>query len=188
MALSLYDQLRAAHVRRWHIVQVCREQTLAEHSFNVATLSGALAARMRWPGLMDNTKKLKLMHWAMMHDLIEVNTGDIPTPFKSKIREAAGNAGVLEDAESLVDNEHMGHYRAIKGTEVEMIVDLADVIEAIFFLQDNGIGLHAKKALDGIRVSLADLVNRYEAQYPELDIRTSVRGVCNDIGIMGGWL
>lgn len=187
MSLTTAEQLRACHVRRWHIVQVAREQTLAEHSFAVAVIAGSLAAAMRWQGLMHGNLQLQLLQWSLSHDLIEVRTGDMPTPFK-RFLEQAGGPGVVEKAEDLVDHEHMGACRAIKGTEVEVIVKLADQIEAIYFLQDNGIGAHALRVLDGLREILSKMVNDIEKDYPHLNAREGVRKVCRDIEIHGGWL
>lgn len=187
MGLTTAEQLRACHVRRWHIVQVAREQTLAEHSFAVAVIAGSLATAMRWTGLLHHGLQLKLLQWSLSHDLIEVRTGDVPTPFK-RFLEEAGGAGILEKAEDLVDREHMGAYRQIKGSEIEMLVKLADQIEAIYFLQDNGIGAHAKQVLDGLRQILADMVTSMEKEWPKIGVREGVRRVCQDIGIHGGWL
>jgi 5'-deoxynucleotidase YfbR-like HD superfamily hydrolase len=168
-------------------VQVAREQTLAEHSFAVAVIAGSLATAMRWMGLLHHGLQLKLLQWSLSHDLIEVRTGDVPTPVK-RFLEEAGGAGILEKAEDLVDREHMGAYRQIKGSEIEMLVKLADQIEAIYFLQDNGIGAHAKQVLDGLRQILADMVTNLEKEWPKIGVREGVRRVCQDIGIHGGWL
>ena len=187
MSLTVYEQLRACHVRRWHIVQTSREQTLAEHSFAVAVIAGSLAAAMRWRELLHDSGKLKLLQWSLSHDIIEVRTGDMPTPFKREL-EAVGGKGIVEKAEDRVDIETMGAYRKVRGTDVETIVKLADQIEAIFFLQDNGVGAHAKQVLDGLRANLSDMVAEAERNHPQLAVREAVRRVCNDIGITGGWL
>ena len=187
MSLTVYEQLRACHVRRWHIVQTSREQTLAEHSFAVAVIAGSLAAAMRWNGLLQESGKLKLLQWALAHDIIEVRTGDMPTPFKRDLEAVAGK-GIVEKAEDRVDADTMAAYRQVRGSDIETIVKLADQIEAIFFLQDNGVGAHAKQVLDGLRAILSDMVNEAERQFPKLSPRESVRRVCNDIGITGGWL
>ena len=187
MSLSISEQLRACHVRRWHIVQTSREQTLAEHSFGVAVIAGSVAARIRWPGLLHDSNQLRLLQWALSHDIIEVRTGDIPPPFKRALEQVAGG-GVVERAEDAMDREMGGAYRKIKGTEVEMIVKIADQIEAIYFLQDNGVGAHAREVLDGMRGILGRMVDYYEVEYPSLDIRAGVRAVLREIGIDGGWM
>lgn len=187
MSLTTYEQLRAAHVKRWHIVQTKREQNLAEHSFCVAVLAGSLAAAMRYKGLLHHSLQLHLLQVALAHDLIEVRTGDMPTPFKRMLEKVAGE-GVVEKAEDLVNAEHMGKMRAVNVGEIETIVKLADQIEAIYFLQDNGYGQHALEVLDGLRAGLSAMVNEAEQQWPEMAVREGVRKVCRDINITGGWL
>lgn len=182
MALTTYEQLRACHVRRWHIVQTTREQTLAEHSFAVAVIAGSLAAKMRYPGLVKFETQLALLRWALYHDLMETRTGDTPTPFKRAL-EAASSEGVIERAERLIDPEATGAYRSVKGTEIEMIVKLADLVEAIFFLQDNGSGQHAREVLAGLHRSLTAAVDDAARAYPALLVRDAVRQVCADIHI-----
>lgn len=187
MALSTYEQLRACHVKRWHIVQTSREQTLAEHSFAVAVIAGSLAAAMKYKGLLHHSLQLKLLQWSLSHDIIEVRTGDMPTPFK-RFLEQVGGKGIVEKAEDLVDSDTAGAGRVVKGTEIETIVKLADQIEAIFFLQDNGVGAHAIQVLDGLRSILAEMVNDAEKQWPEMEVRAGVRQVLHDINVHGGWL
>lgn len=187
MSLTTAEQLRACHVRRWHIVQVAREQTLAEHSFAVAVIAGSLAASMRWQGLLKEPDQLMLLNYALQHDIVEVKTGDMPTPFKRAI-EKEGGAESLDRAENAMSEDYMMLKRRTRGTEVEAIVKLADQMEAIYFLQDNGLGAHALQVLDGLRKILAEMVNDIEKQYPSLEVRSGVRKVCNEIGIHGGWL
>lgn len=187
MSLTTYEQLRACHVKRWHIVQTHRQQTLAEHSFAVAVIAGSLAASMGYKGLLHDRLRLQLLQNALSHDLIEVRTGDIPTPFKRELEKVAG-PGVVERAEDLVDRDHSGSMRQSEGTEIEAIVKLADQIEAIFFLQDNGYGQHALEVLDSLRRILATMVDTIEKQWPELRVRAGVREVCAEINIHGGWL
>lgn len=187
MSLTTYEQLRMCHVKRWHIVQTKREQTVAEHSYAVAVIAGSLAASMRWQGLLHDKNKMMLLQWSLAHDMMEVKTGDTPTPFKRAL-EAVGGEGIVEKAEAHMDNDATGAYRLVKGTEIEMIVKLADQIEAIFFLQDNGYGQHAIEVLDGLRSILADMVNKYERDHPGLLVRDAVRKVCAEINIHGGWL
>ena len=188
MSLTTAEQLRACHVKRWHIVQTAREQTLAEHSFAVAVLTGSLAASMEYKGLLHHGRQLELLQYALSHDLIEVRTGHIPTPFKRYLETAGGGPGIVERAEDLVDPDHCGAMRTVEGTAVESIVKLADLIEAIYFLQDNGLGAHAKVVLDGLRENLSKATTATERKHPELKVRAGVRAVCNEIGIMGGWL
>jgi 5'-deoxynucleotidase YfbR-like HD superfamily hydrolase len=187
MSLTTYEQLRACHVKRWHIVQTHRTQTLAEHSFAVAVIAGSLATACGYKGLLHDRLRLLLLQTALTHDLIEVRTGDMPTPFKREL-EKVGGPGIVERAEDCVDSDFSGSMRQSAGTEIETIVKLADQIEAIFFLQDNGYGQHAVEVLDGLRCNLAKAVDAAEQQWPAMQVRAGVRRVCRDINIHGGWL
>lgn len=187
MALTTYEQLRASHVKRWHIVQTANQQSLAEHTYNVTVIAGSLAAGMRWPGLLHDSERLKLVMWAMNHDLIEVRTGDMPTPFKRALEEEGGKKA-LEDAEDRIDSDQAAKARMVKGTPIEMIVKLSDQIEAVWWLADNGLGQHAIEVLDGLRQILSSMVDDYENKYPDLRVREAVREVCAQINVSGGWL
>jgi 5'-deoxynucleotidase len=171
-------------VRRWHIVQTSREQTLAEHSFAVSVIAGSIAAKARWSGLLHPEKKLMLLQYALSHDLIEVRTGDMPTPYKKYIQ-MVGGLHILDKANELVDFEQAAVDRMAKGTEVEMFVKIADLVEAIFFLQDNGVGRHAQDVLHELLGLLVALVGTFQRLYPTIDIAVAVRSVCSDIGIKG---
>ena len=182
MALTTYEQLRLCHVRRWHIVQTHREQTVAEHSYAVAVLDGSLAAAMRWRGLLHHTEQLRLLQWALSHDMMEVKTGDTPTPFKRALESVAG-PGIVEKAEDAIDRDTAGAYRMVKGSEIEMIVKLADSIEAIQFLLDNGAGDHSRRVLDGLYETLFVQIRDFEVKYTTLPVYDAVRSVCKELNI-----
>src|SRR5690606_20843295 len=76
--LHLTDALRASDVVRWQIVRVLKGQSVAEHSFNVALIALELADRLK-------VDRGEVLHYAILHDLPEVLTGDIPTPTKRVI-------------------------------------------------------------------------------------------------------
>ena len=187
MAMTIAEQMRASHVTRWHIVQTARKQSLAEHLFNVCILSVDLAGRIEWSGIYHHSEKLALMDWALRHDLIEVRTGDIPTPFKKMLKLLYGG-DVMHKAEASIDNDQSGLARLVSGTEIEAIVKMADMIDAIQFVTDNGIGLHSKNVLDGLRNDFDMMVTDYIEQYPHLQIRNGCRSLCRDLGIWGGAL
>ncbi len=74
--LSGEDILAMQHLRRWHMVRVRREQTLAEHSGTVAMLAFKLA-RLWQPGL-GWVEHAILLDRALAHDAHEVEYGDMP--------------------------------------------------------------------------------------------------------------
>ena len=44
--MKLNDMMRAQHVKRFHIVNTTKSQSVAEHSFNVALIARAIAIKM----------------------------------------------------------------------------------------------------------------------------------------------
>lgn len=187
MALTIAEQMRASHVMRWHIVATSRKQSLAEHLFNVCILSVDLAGRIKWPGIIHKGHKMELMEYALRHDLIEVRTGDIPTPFKKVLKSIFGD-DVMHKAESAIDNDQSGLCRLYAGSDIERIVKMADMIDAIQFVTDCGVGAHSKGVLDGLRQDFDAMVNQYEKECPELRIREGCRSICRDLGVWGGML
>lgn len=83
--LSGEDILAMQHLRRWHMVRVRREQTLAEHSATVAMLAVKIARLWKLPlGWMDHAI---LFDMALAHDAHEIEYGDMPGIVKSLIPE-----------------------------------------------------------------------------------------------------
>jgi 5'-deoxynucleotidase YfbR-like HD superfamily hydrolase len=113
---------------------------------------------------------------------MEVRTGDIPTPFKRALEQVNG-PHAIDKAEEMIDNGAQGMHRAVKDTEIEMIVKLADSIEAINFLTDNGVGMHAEAVLDGLYKTLFTQMNAYSEKYRLIPVSGSVRAVCKELGI-----
>lgn len=73
-------ELRLSIVKRWGIVKVSREQSVAEHSYNVAVITKRLCVKM-----FENWREwyINFMVEAIEHDQDEVYTGDIPSPCKT---------------------------------------------------------------------------------------------------------
>lgn len=118
--LKTNDLLRAQYVKRWHIVATIREQSLAEHTFNVIVIARAIAKECD----VDDREIIKA---AFLHDLDEIVTGDIPTATKVRARK---NGWELNDLYKRVVDREL--------TDIEeKIVKLADIREAVWFLTDN---------------------------------------------------
>jgi len=137
--IKIQDVLRAGHIKRWNIINTTRQQTLAEHLFNVAMISDTIMNALEKTDLRDI-----VLAWALVHDAPEVVCGDTPTPTKRRME----HHGL--DMEKIYD-EIDPTYKATKETALEVdfgmpwkIVKAADLIEAYHFLKENGVGSHAK--------------------------------------------
>lgn len=125
--LEIQDILRAQEVHRWNIVATIRNQSLAEHTFNVVFIARAICKEMNHPD--DAVIKL-----ALEHDLDEIVTGDIPTPTKDRMRQLGFNP----------DDVHGGEVKS-RGGIAKAIVKAADMIEASWFIEQNAITRHAQE-------------------------------------------
>lgn len=74
--------LRLHIVKRWAIVKMKREQSVAEHSYNVATIVEKLFTMFP----PDDAHMNDLMAEAIRHDRDEIFTGDVPSPAKQDSR------------------------------------------------------------------------------------------------------
>ena len=174
------EWLKASYTKRWGIVNTSRAQSVAEHSFNVVGIAVRLAKHMEWVGLLHDNLAADLVSWAMSHDIVEVYTGDIPTPFKRALE--ANGADILAAEEQFM-KEYGGMVRNAEGTNYGMIVKMADLMEAIWFLKDHGIGSHAKSVLSGLYDQLYAMTDEYEKEYPHLKVRIAVREVRKEMDI-----
>lgn len=157
--MDIEKQLRTGHVRRWHIVAVSREQSIAEHMHRVGIIAEQILRildRYSW----DSNLTINVMRWAHIHDRSEVVTGDTPTPAKVAMRYASE---VGRDSEEVVDP--LARITAIIDPEADelrrcvehdqplagAIVKLADLIEAMNYVGIFGCGRHARVTWDEIR-------------------------------------
>ncbi len=122
---SFEQVMRLSNVKRWGIIEMSRQQTVAEHSFNVAIISDAICQRAELsPTIVSN-----VLSWALAHDLPEVVTGDVPSPLKHYAPETFKN----------LEAEMFPYWRDLEiGIEKErydLIPKVADYIDAIQFAQ-----------------------------------------------------
>lgn len=134
--LGLADKLRAGHVKRWHLINTSRDQTLAEHAYMVAVIAVQLYRQMSCTigGLPPH-----FLEAALMHDASEVRTGDIPTPGKKLIKAFAGDGVFDEIDEVLWGGAGMPHMNP----DYYKYIHVADLIEAATWIRENGVGPRA---------------------------------------------
>lgn len=123
------------HVKRWTLVGTTETSTVASHSFNVAMIALAIHKRMFNTGHID--KNVLCFH-ALMHDVDEAETGDIPTPTKIAIRAKGVEPNKLFDTQGSVP---------APPAEYQIIIKLADLIENYIFIHEHGVGARARAAV-----------------------------------------
>tara|TARA_R100001594_G_scaffold33685_6_gene62462 strand:+ start:6053 stop:6604 length:552 start_codon:yes stop_codon:yes gene_type:complete len=125
--MKLLDpQLRVlSHVPRWAIIRTIREQNVAEHSYFVAVYAKEIAEFVN----LDQSEYPMLVWVALMHDIDEMVTGDIPTPSKERhlyIQQHQISRDVGVDFSPDVHLSIAAH----------KILKIADCFEAVMFLMD----------------------------------------------------
>ncbi len=82
--LSNSDILLIQHVKRWHMIRMKDEQSVAEHSYNVAMLTMRMLRKLDRQHDLGLTadEQLDVLEWALCHDVHEIEHGDVPSPSK----------------------------------------------------------------------------------------------------------
>ena len=124
--------LRASHILRWGIVHTITHQNIAEHMYRVWTLV------KNWgPSIQLTIAQQRLAEeWALIHDLPEIRTGDMPTPHKTPEVKAW-----LNQLESEI-YPPLNETRKMQPTTTAFC-KFCDTAESILYLKINGIGQHA---------------------------------------------
>lgn len=169
--LNLYDFLRAGHVKRWHIINTGYAQSLAEHTFLVVLIAIELYhVIVGGEGEDGGRELLRVIMAAIFHDMPETRTGDIPTPSKHYICDQIKAWEEGPDVFERIERDLMPEVPYIGGgvaVALTHFVEMADVIEASTWIEQNGVGAHAKLVSDRMRI-------RMERKIAELTEATGV--------------
>lgn len=132
--------LQLPNIERWQIVEVSRRQSVAEHTYRVWVLTMDLYDRM-FPIEHNSFRREGVAHWALVHDALEVITGDIPATVKQSLESVA--PGAVQRLEEALLTDHMpsvaNKYRGIKYQMEQFIVQIADITEAIMYVGKYGV-------------------------------------------------
>ena len=136
--LKIHDLMRAGSVKRFHIVNTTRIQSLADHQYGVAVLAGELSKRLG----LNVAAQARVVASAIVHDAGEARSGDIPTPAKKKLRRAFGEKF----------DELLAEYDVLMTMhdQDKLIIKCADYLESMIFLQEHTVGRHAETVLEDI--------------------------------------
>lgn len=168
--IKIQDVMRAGHIKRWNIINTTREQTLAEHLFNVAMITQTICDRCG----VDNEITDTAIQWALVHDIPEVVCGDTPSPTKARMRSLGMDMEALHDQ---LDPTYARLKREAQDNGAYSVVKVADLLESIHFLQENGQGRHAKMVHDNLTRKLSI----YTAQLPPWLDLVDVLAVVEDV-------
>jgi len=81
-SLSNKDILLVQHVKRWHMIRMRDEQNVAAHSYNVAMLLMRMLRILGRELDISAEEQLRVIEWALCHDVHEIEHGDVPSPSK----------------------------------------------------------------------------------------------------------
>lgn len=145
---------RFQSIRRWHMIDTSRSQSIAEHSANVALLAYHIA--MYAPeGYFGSASSV--LAPAMFHDLPEVFMGDIPTHTKKYL------SGVEELEERLTPPE----FKYEAHDSVHLLIKLCDLADGIRFIERYGVDRVAIFAMNGLHIQLNNKFLQARATWPE---------------------
>jgi hypothetical protein len=150
--------MRLQAVKRWHMIETSRTQTLAEHSANVALLVFAIARTT--PGAYFRTELSTII--ALMHDLGESFLGDVPTPTKRLMGRDKMNGLELQVLPSCFSQV------VSSGSEREaLLIKICDLADGIRFIRLHGVDQTAVWAREGIEEQLTAKLDRAKLEWPE---------------------
>lgn len=152
--LSFYEVARTSHIKRWHIVNTSSQQNLAEHSYNVTMIGLELYTRVL--GVPPTAEFILSL---LFHDSAEIRYGDIPTPGKSFMRDFVEDKSLFSSMDDSI-MPCIPYSNSIHDPSGEEFVKLADLIEAAWWIRENGVGAHAKVVADKCWQAVVEFVHR----------------------------
>lgn len=155
--LSFYELARTSHIKRWNTINTAREQNLAEHQYNVTIIGLELHSRAM-PNIVPDARFMAAL---LFHDSAEIRYGDIPTPGKAFIK-SFKETDIFADMDSKIMPvlPYVGG-RLAPGYTNYYILKLADLIEAAWWIKENGAGHHAKAVTDKCWASVIEFVHKH---------------------------
>ena len=152
----LESVMRIQAVKRWHMIDTTRTQNLAEHSANVAMLAMLIA-------LNSPIEFFDTYHYvgavALVHDLPEAFTGDIPSHTKKML------SGVSALEKLVTPRDFFLEAR----TSTVMLLKMCDLADGIRFVRLHGVDMTASHAQEGLEEQILKIFEsaKDEHHWPE---------------------
>jgi len=124
--------LDAQYTKRWTMVGADMDNNVATHSFNVALIAMDIRKRMSYDRAVT---EMELCYFAVIHDIKEVYTGDIPTPTKMKMRASGFDPDTFDPD---IPEEKQ------PSPDAASILKAADLIDNYVFIFGHGTGTRAR--------------------------------------------
>lgn len=137
--------MRLQAVKRWHMIETTRIQTLAEHTANVALLAWVIA--LTSPGGFFQASSV--VTGALVHDTPEAFTGDIPSHTKRSLPHQS-----LEELEKTVTPRIFFTPSTELSSDESILIKLCDLADGIRFIRLYGIDGTARHAQEGLERQL----------------------------------
>lgn len=161
------------------MVRMKRHQSLAEHSYGVALYAARMASRLHGAAALTPEDWGQLYMWALLHDVSELDYGDVPTVTKKKFSnidcdgEFWAERGIAEPGKHVDD-------------EIKKLVKLADIFEAWRHYDEYGYGdtNHGQAITEQLRMSLRG--KAYGLFFRGQHVWPIIQGLANECGLKLG--
>lgn len=164
--------VKACDVKRWTIVPVTREQSIAEHSYRVWALALSLYDAMMTTN-HNSFERESVGFWALTHDTEEIWTGDLPSTVKAVLEEIA--PGVIKRLKERVLGDNMpgiaAAMRGLENTFAAQVVKIAECVEALSYYDRYSYNMRDRATITGfLRENLEKALVGAERKYPNAGI------------------
>lgn len=143
--------MRLHAVKRWHMIDTTRQQTLAEHSANVALLA-MMIAKTAPINYFDDSNTIAAA--ALVHDIEEAFTGDIPSHTKKR----------LQGIDTLEKEVLHPAFKVEININSISLIKLCDLADGIRFVRLHGVDMTATHAQEGLEDQMIDRINMCHAE------------------------
>jgi 5'-deoxynucleotidase len=182
--LTFFDMARSSDVKRWHIINTVRPQTVAEHSFMVALIALELTKKLTVTGSFFDSprEQFQFLCAALFHDMPETVYGDLPTPGKAVMREFTENPYMFDELDMRI-MPNVPYAEGLLSPSLGWIIRVADLMEAYHFLCNNAAGPYAKQVRDALYGRLIKFTAEASSAMPNLKWPSAVIETLKDLGL-----
>lgn len=170
MMVKFEELFRLSAIKRWHMVPCTREQTVAEHTFNVMCLSLHFSV-----GLSSKISAACMVH-GFSHDMSECAFGDI-TPMAKKEYGLTGDPVSVQGWPEYYTKIDSMMLNKEEVEQIIAIVKIADVAEALRFVLEYGTGNYSKEVISDLSRELVYLIDSMPLSLPPTT-RGNIRDKC----------